>query len=393
MNFFQLSVQRLAIPLCLTTILSGPPLALAQSKDDCEKALIASRSLPLTKDVVIKTILALRDNGHPINHKAMERGRSPESREVIGSIVGRPFYSKTILKAGEREFGGWDKALVAAGIDPKTVRIRKPSVPLSELNLIAIVQRLNELGIPLRARAVARAGSDFEELCLREFGYSLQGDSLYAAADMYHGSWQNLMKAAGIPKDRWEPERSKWTKAQIIAAIQALQSSGVKLHIGFFRRDLEGKVKKTLLAKIGRASSGAGLYQAALVHFGGWSEALKAAGLDPSLYVIWSKKTKFGQTGEDALNEEEEDELNSISPEFRNVTDEKVIATLIRLHRASVNLFPDNFLLDDSSLTAKILEETLGVRVTTSQFYYHVKWRFWGWAEALAEAKIFLNRY
>ncbi len=88
--------------------------------------------------------------------------------------------------------------------------------------------------------------------------------TLYYAAYRLFGNWNDAIEAAGVP-----PRRRRWTKQDIVAAIRAR-----------LQRNLP------MWGITGKAPA---LYSAAHRHFGGWPQAMKAAGLFVKPKRFWTR--------------------------------------------------------------------------------------------------------
>ncbi|GAB4248856.1 MAG: hypothetical protein OHK005_15480 [Candidatus Methylacidiphilales bacterium] len=100
---------------------------------------------------------------------------------------------------------------------------------------------------------------------------------LLAAGIRYFGSWENAVKAAGIPYEAVRRYQN-WSKDLIIAKIQELHRQGVDLS---FRAMMLSKYNAMVYAAI-RPN-----------HFGSWKNALAAAGLEPETiyrYRSWDEE-------------------------------------------------------------------------------------------------------
>lgn len=88
----------------------------------------------------------------------------------------------TLVSAAARYWGGWDRALVAAGLDPDEIRQARPCVPYPPAAEIldAIRQRLTH-GLPIGTKAVFH-----------------QDGRLMCAACKEFGSWRKALAAAGL---------------------------------------------------------------------------------------------------------------------------------------------------------------------------------------------------
>ena len=101
-------------------------------------------------------------------------------------------------------------------------------------------------------RQLHAGGEVITYAALRAAGYG----ALLSAAERYVGSFSRAIKLAGI-----EPARPLWTPDRVLAEIKRLHSEGVEL-------------SSEQLTNSGHA----GLVQAARRHFGGWPDAVTAAG-------------------------------------------------------------------------------------------------------------------
>lgn len=91
---------------------------------------------------------------------------------------------------------------------------------------------------------------------------------LLAAGCRYFGNWPAAVRMAGIDYGAITGRRH-WNRPSIIAEIQRLASTGMRLNTARMDREYGG------------------LYQAACKEFaGGWSEALAAAGLNPAMHRV-----------------------------------------------------------------------------------------------------------
>jgi hypothetical protein len=142
-----------------------------------------------------------------------------------------------LKSAVQRYFGRWSDALAAAGLEP--LQRRK----WSRQRVIQAIQNRHVRGLPTQRSAQ-------------------QSRTLADAATRYFGNWPNALEAAGVLPAREKPKpREKWSKASVIAAIQDRHERGLPL----------ANVRK----------DNASLSNAAMRYFGGWREAMIAAGLQP----------------------------------------------------------------------------------------------------------------
>jgi hypothetical protein len=171
----------------------------------------------------------------------------------------------SMMSAARRLFGSWSKAVLAAGVDP--VKLQRV-VPWTGQRVIEAIL----------TRALRN-----ESLAAR----STQPRSLVEAGQRFFGSWAAAVEAAGLdPKaiacrptaapnqtdaatggiglELVHRPRQPWTKEMVVAAIQC-------------RLRQQKQMNAEAMAREDRA-----LYRAATRRFSNWSDALRAAGLDPS---------------------------------------------------------------------------------------------------------------
>lgn len=140
--------------------------------------------------------------------------------------------------ATQRHFGGWYKAIEAAGIDIETPRT------WNRERLIAAIQDRHAQGISTTSTETDDSG--FRSAVYKHFD-----------------SWSQLREAAGIS----HPPRREWTQSLVIREIQAWHPNGLS----------RGNVSRHYPS----------LRYNAIRHFGSWHAALRAAGIQPN-YRRWS---------------------------------------------------------------------------------------------------------
>ncbi|MCS7064149.1 MAG: hypothetical protein NZM04_08945 [Methylacidiphilales bacterium] len=188
--------------------------------------------------------------------KTTRRYQSWNEQRVIDEIKawhakGNPLYShfmrknyQELLAAGIRYFGNWKQAVEAAGIEYKQVRRYNH---WTKEAIVQTLQRLYADGVDLSFRSMMLTG---------------YASMVYAAIrKTYFGSWKNALEAAGLPAEEIYRYRS-WDNETIIKEIRRLHALG---------HDLSSKnmdlTHNSLIATARR-------------RFGGWENALKAAGID-----------------------------------------------------------------------------------------------------------------
>ena len=140
--------------------------------------------------------------------------------------------------AAQRHFGGWNKAIEAAGIDVETPRT------WNRERLITAIQARHARGTSTTSTATDDSG--FRSAVYKHFD-----------------SWCQLREEAGIS----QPPRCEWTQALVIQEIQAWHPDGLS----------RGNVSRHYPS----------LRYNAIRHFGSWHAALRAAGIQPN-HRRWS---------------------------------------------------------------------------------------------------------
>jgi hypothetical protein len=149
-----------------------------------------------------------------------------------------------LYDAARRHFGGWKRALRAAGIDLSHACLRTERRRLDKQAIVTAVRNRQRAGLSLRCCDVWR-----------------EDRGLATAAKHAFFTWWRALVAAGIPTDvRVRPRR--WDKPLVIQAIKNRHHEGKPM--GF---------------NTTRADDGA-LVAAARRHWGSWTEALRAAAIE-----------------------------------------------------------------------------------------------------------------
>ena len=172
-------------------------------------------------------------------------GRWTERRviEAIqdGYVRGLPiehsgFKNVALANAARRRFGDWPSAVAAAGIPWKAP---PPKKQWSRQQVLQAIRDLVESGV-----SVAQVWKEDRRL--------------HCAARNHFGSWNKAVLAAGLT-----PSRKRWTEQRVIEAIRARHERGQSLTSSVLKDD-------------------AALAGAAYRLFGGWRQAVTAAGITPT---------------------------------------------------------------------------------------------------------------
>lgn len=165
-----------------------------------------------------------------------------EQGVAIRGITGE---DQALYSASYRHFGGWPRAMLAAGLS------WEPKRWLSREQVLTAIQSRHQQGLSL-------------------YGVSKTECGLAYAARKYFGTWSTAVTAAGIP-DGWQ---YTWSRTRLIAAIQACGEQG---------QPLENREVPSTLRRV------------AYKYFGCWQNALAAAGRTPpaprpSPHKRWTKE-------------------------------------------------------------------------------------------------------
>jgi hypothetical protein len=150
-----------------------------------------------------------------------------------------------LYEAARRHFGGWKRALRAAGLDLKNAGLRSTPRRLDRQAIIAAMQKRHREGLSLR----------WSRVCMED-------QALAKAAKSAFAGWRRALAAANLPQRSGHVATNRrWTTDVVIQAIQARQRAGKPLSYTAVRRDDNC------------------LLDAARRYLGGWSSALAAAGV------------------------------------------------------------------------------------------------------------------
>jgi hypothetical protein len=174
------------------------------------------------------------------------------TREVILDQINalndenKPIYARYALKnygalftAAWKEFGTWENAITAAGLDYEDVRMAKS---WTNEDILLEIQDTKRKGLPLTSLKVKK-----------------ENGRLWDAARYAYGDWYSAVEAAGIPKSDIT-KSDKWTRFRVLRRIQSLI--------------LDGQSPEVI-----NQSDNLGFYDAACKFYGSWEKAYRVANL------------------------------------------------------------------------------------------------------------------
>jgi len=152
-----------------------------------------------------------------------------------------------LYAAALRYFGSWEKAIGASGLNYSNVRIKRPFRKWSKKMILEEIQNRKKQGMKIHTMAVIA-----------------QDDGLYSAAKRYfkNRSWRGVIKLAGFDPIEESPKRI-WTRDKLIHEIKERHAKKLPLYSYYLTKNKM-----------------AGMVGAAVFFFKSWKGAIEAAGLD-----------------------------------------------------------------------------------------------------------------
>lgn len=175
--------------------------------------------------------------------------------EIAATRVVR--YNRRLYEAARRHFGTWRLALQAAGINVQNIQRPRRSQQFDRQKIIDELRRRHEAGESVK----------WGDVCL-------DNQALALAAKRVFLSWRRATVEAGLtPADTGATGGRVWSRDLVIQSLEL--------------RHREGK----RMSYIATRNDDCSLVSAARRHFGGWTQALLAAGIEPTT----PEKTERGE--------------------------------------------------------------------------------------------------
>jgi len=212
--------------------------------------------------------------------RAIQRASvKPESLYYKNMMVRR----RSLLEAAKKHFGSWRKALIAAGVDPESVRLTRT------WDRESVIEAILDRAVKDEPLAVTKVSPR----SLAHWGISI------------FGSWRDALRAAGLDPDQYvyarasgpltdknaqtedfepAPAKRKWSKDRVAEELR--------------RRAQEGKAINMARLK----TEDRPLHSAIRRHCGSWGVALRYAGLAPEAFRGKRRATQANQLNPSALN-------------------------------------------------------------------------------------------
>lgn len=150
-----------------------------------------------TEQKTLRSIRMLHKHDVPLNVYALANNRSQKMNSILYETTGHRTTGKNLYWAGKKNFGSWDNALRAAGIDPATVR-RRPGYWTKEL-VIQVIRAFQKAEIPLNSASLYADSYPLSRNILKKMtGRKVDPHSLYLAGGYWFGSWEKALRAAGV---------------------------------------------------------------------------------------------------------------------------------------------------------------------------------------------------
>lgn len=151
-----------------------------------------------TPEKILSALRALHEN-NPLLLPAgkIQRDITASTTEIIKEATGETTTGRSFYLRVRHYFKQYDDALLAAGIDPATVRIKGDGISWTREKVLAVLQNLNSRGIDLIKRGAPRAAAAELEAAGRDVvGQAVNFNTLRQAAIKHAGGLKAAIEAA-----------------------------------------------------------------------------------------------------------------------------------------------------------------------------------------------------
>lgn len=312
-----------------------------------------------SKKDMVTAIKALNKNGICLSVMNIEKNRNPKVTSIILKSSGLRANGYKLYRKSCKTFGSWDKALLAAELDP--FEIRRVNWSFDEKTLIKTIRHLNKKNLPLNIKSLENnKGNKISAELKRFLGNDIPPTKLFLSGKKKFGSWDSALMAAGLNPKKVRRDRKFWTREKMIEAIKKLDENDICLDCYTIQFDKSKKAADVVSSVVGRKSTGASLYSAVAASFGSWTRVVKAVRMNPESIGVspkfWPKRT--------------------------------VIRSIKHLHKAGVALNQSSIMKDESEQTKQLIAKATSVPVSGNILYSTAIKRFDSWDMALAEASL-----
>jgi len=187
-----------------------------------------------TKELVKLEIRKLYENGEDLTHSVV--------------LKNHPALEGTARNLFQHS---WLKAVDAAGIDSSRYRRQKVAGYWTPTRVTQRIRERRDAGLQLTYASIRK-----------------EDPLLESAAQKTFGGWYNALDAAGIDSSQFRRQEpfGFWTRERVMQEIRKLNESNSNLNFSYTRKTYPS------------------LAQYAIMHFGGWYQALEAAGIDSRVH-------------------------------------------------------------------------------------------------------------
>ncbi len=320
-----------------------------------------------SREKIIQGILALKEAGLKLNSGNLQRDEGKVYRHALKKAFGADVGAITLLRTAEKEYGSWNAALLAAGLNPNEINLHSAKKLLSDPEqIIKAIRLLKEAELSLNSNSVRDdEGGLYSQVLSKAFNAKMITSALQNAAKQKFGSWDKALLAAGFDPVEIRarvPVGALSSKEQIIKGIQALRDANLPLNQLSLNQKKNSAYSKVLGKAIGAKANPAAFAEAASKLFGSWDAALTAAGIDPST-------------------------VRRHAPQGIFATKEQIIKGILALREAGLALNATS--LDaggDNKLYVEALSKALGTKAGPQNLTERAREIFGSWDAALLAA-------